>query len=170
MSVHLNPITATVRRVWPHLETAQAERLAVAEQLLIAIELERVADDPMALEKSQDLALFAHTAVQALQTGSATDVDINNLAMISNIAMLLAECGYGAEALDQIETAQHAVNSIRARHVRTGRVGCSGPELVAIRDLVDIHDQQLHLGPTQRQMTAVIAEMRRRMAAGEVMS
>lgn len=170
MTAHLNRITATVRRAWPHAETAQAERLAAAEQLLIAIELERVADDPMILSKSQDLALFAHTAVQALQIGSATDVDINNLAMISNVAMLLAECGYGAEALDQIEAAQNAVRSVRARHARTGRVGCTGPELVAIREMVDIHDQQLHLGPTQRQMTAVIAEMRRRMAAGEVMS
>lgn len=163
-------LAASISLAWPYVPAYRAEQSKALEQLLTAIEMDRLADDPMAMDQCMDLALFAHTATQALQTGQATDIDINNLAMISNIAMLLAECGYGAEALDDIITGQHAVRAVIARQDRTGRTGCSGPELQAIRDLVGLHDQQLHLGPTRRQMTAILAEMRRRMTEGEVMA
>ena len=168
VSTCITPVSRAIMAAWPQPDISAHE--ADMTELAALLEHQLLDAAPMSLVQCLDLALFAHTAVQALQTGQATDVDANNLAMISNIAMLLAECGYGADALDDIVAGQNAVRAVLARQDRTGRTGCSGLELQAIREMVDLHDQQLHLGPTQREMSAVIAEMRRRMADGEVMA
>lgn len=162
MSHRLQPLARSLRRAWPMVDPERIEAAAMAE---IALD----ASQAMTPDKARDLALFAHASMAALQRGEATEVDANNLALISNVALLLAEIGYGIEALPEIQAGQLAANGVRLRQLRTGRAVATGPELQALRELVDLHDQQLQLQPTGAQMTAVIAELRRRMADGEVM-
>lgn len=84
---------------------------------------------------------------------------------MSNIARLLAERGYGAEAIDDIVAAQQAALSMRLRWERTGRVGVTGTELQQLRTLIEIHEAQLALSPTTGEMRSVISEMHSANAA-----
>lgn len=119
--------------------------------------------------QSRDLLVFALAALDAVTRGEATDVDLNNLAVISNISLLLCERGYGANVLDDVIAAQHVVVSMRERFDRTSRVGVDGPGLQRLRDLMDIHGQQLEAQPTRQEMLGILSTMRQRMSAGHVM-
>lgn len=131
---------------------------------------ERAAWDAHTLDDAQiaDLSMFGLVALQAITSGRAGEAELTDIAVMSNITRLLAERGYGAEALPEIIAAQQAALSMRQRWERTGRVGLAGPELQALRTLMDIHEQQLALGPTAAEMRGVIAEMRAANAAGKV--
>jgi hypothetical protein len=120
-------------------------------------------------DQVRDLVIAAWSALDALPTGRGEECHIHTLACVANMSLLLSEIGYGAEALEDIKRGQDAVVSVMGRYARTGRAGCSGQELQLLRTLVDVHEQQLSLSPTRDEMLRVIAEMRRRMAAGEVL-
>lgn len=122
----------------------------------------------MAADQQLDLVIFCSSALDALAHGQATDIDVNNLAMISNLSMILCERGIGGNVLDDVIEAQCAVVEIQQRQARTGRIGASGPGLQALRDLVDIHEQQLEAAP-MGEVRAAISTMRNRMAAGHVL-
>ncbi len=153
-------ITKAIGQAWPCVTAEDIERRMLGELVLTA-------DQAMQRDQITDLSLFGHAALSALERGQATDVDVNNLAVIANVAMLLCEIGYGAEVLDTMVAGQRAVVSLQARHARTGRAVATGPELLAIREAIALHDQQLDMAPTAREMRAVIAELNRRNKAGE---
>jgi hypothetical protein len=155
-------ITQAIATAWPYVDPAMIERATLADLVITA-------DAPMELTQARDLALFGHAAITAVQRGAATDIDVSNLAVIANLSMLLAESGVGAEALPDILAGMDACNGLRLRHQRTGRAVATGPELQALCRLIDLHDEQLHLQPSARQMRAALGEMRRRMAEGRVL-
>jgi hypothetical protein len=123
---------------------------------------ERAALDAQTLDDGQiaDLSLFGLIALQTITSGQAGEAELADIAVMSNIARLLAERGYGAEAVDDIAAGQQAALAMRQRWERTGRVGLAGPELQALRTLMQIHEQQLALGPTAAELRSVIGEMR----------
>lgn len=132
---------------------------------------ERAALDAQTMDCAQiaDLSLFGLVALQTITAGQAGEAELTDIAVMTNISRLLAERGYGTEALPDIITAQHAALAMRNRWERTGRVGLSGPELQDLRKLLTIHEQQLALGIPSSELRGVIQEMHAANAAGEVM-
>lgn len=155
-------ITKAIGQIWPCITAEDIERRMLGELVLTA-------DEGMGRDQITDLSLFGHSALQALERGQATDIDVNNLAVITNVAMMLCEIGYGVEVIDTMIAGQKAVVSLQARHKRTGRAVATGPELIAIRDAIELHDQQLSMAPTAREMRSIMTELRRRLTAGEVL-
>ena len=116
----------------------------------------------------RDLQLIGHAAANAIRLGQGVPVDIDNLALISNMALVLAQMGLGADLLPEVLAGQDAVIGMQARLARTGKVGASGDELTALNTLLELHDAQLDIPPTVHEMRAAIAEVRRRREAGLV--
>lgn len=162
MNTSPHAITRAIGQAWPFVSAEDIERRMLGELALIA-------DQGMQRDQITDLSLFGHAALAALERGHATSVDTNNLAVISNVCMLLCEIGYGVEAIGDVIAGQRAVVSLKAREARTGRAVATGQELQAIRGVIDIHDQQLDMAPTAREMRVIMAELKRRLSAGEVM-
>lgn len=155
-------ITRAIGQAWPCITAEDIERRMLGELVLTA-------DQGMQRDQITDLSIFGHAALAALERGQATDTDVNNLAVITNVAMMLCELGYGAEVIDTMIAGQKAVVSVRNRRERIGRVIASGPELIAIREVIALHDQQLEMAPTGREMRVLMNELRRRLEAGEVL-
>ena len=133
---------------------------------------ERARIDASTIDEAQqrDLATFAWATLDALPNGQATDIDLDNLAVMVNISRLLAERGYGPEGLDAIMEGQMAVLAIKQRFERLGRATARGPELQALRLAIDIHEQQLAMQPTTRDMREVLDYMRQAVRDGRVIT
>lgn len=116
----------------------------------------------------RDLQLIGHAALTAITRGQGVPVDIDNLALISNMAMVLAEMGLGADLLNEVLQGQQAVISMQERLEQTGRVGASGPAIYALNVLLDVHDAQLDIPPSVHEMRQAIGEVQRRRRAGLV--
>ena len=132
----------------------------------------RAANSNEPLDPSQltDLALGYHGALAALTSGRGTWDDCNTLACASNIAVLLCECGFGADELAAMQAAQNAVFVAEQRGKSTGRYLLTGVELRALQELVDLHDAQLaHEECTEGRIVAVLAEIKARKVAGNVL-
>lgn len=133
---------------------------------------ERARIDAMTIDEAQqrDLATFAWATLDALPHGKATDIDLDNLAVMVNISRLLCDRGYGPEGEDAIKEGQWAVVGIKTRYERIGRAVATGPELQALRLAIEIHEQQLAMQPTTKDMREVLTQMRAAVKAGDVMA
>jgi len=63
-----------------------------------------------------------------------------------------------------------AVLAIKQRFERLGHAVATGLELQSLRLAIDIHEQQLAMQPTTREMREVIADMRAAVRDGRVMT
>jgi hypothetical protein len=112
-------------------------------------------------EQLLDLCMWARTAIDALRLGEGCEDHAGVLTEVANLSMLFCERGLGAEYKPLTRQAQEALLSIKARVTRRERereerrargeavderpipwVG-SGPELVVLTDVVELHEQQL---------------------------
>ena len=129
-----------------------------------------VSTAPLDADQLVDLGIGYHHALTALRTGAGGWSDANDLAMAANVALLLAEVGIGGEYLPAIRDAQDAIVALLARGQRVGRYVFDGPGLVAVTELLSVHDAQLECEAcTSAVMVGVLAEIRRRMADGQVL-
>lgn len=91
------------------------------------------------------LRLSELSAVDAFVRGVATKQDWKTVADMLNLTETMAHDGIGAEALDTCDRVTHALQQAHRRYHQHGRMGLSGPEIVALRELFDCHDQQRKL-------------------------
>ena len=116
------------RKVWP----TQVDTIA------IAIDGARITDAAH-LDK---LRLRELAAIEAFARGRATVEDWKDLADMLNVAETMGTQGIGPEVLPVCETAQRALAEAHRRHTQLGKLGLSGPELQALRELHEYHDLQ----------------------------
>lgn len=121
---------------------------------------------PMSNDKQLDLALSYRTAFEALRTGGACENDLHTLAAAVNIGLILCENGVGEDYIDVAKDAQQAMMRVLGRAQATGRFGLDGPAIGELALFCDLHDQQLQIA-TQGLVSAVVAEVRRRVVAGQ---
>lgn len=92
-----------------------------------------------------DLRIKNHAALDLLCTGKATkahiDVLIGAFNMVEALARLRDEMG--ADWVKEIQQAQDALLAVARRGVATEHFICKGPELVALKLAMEIHDAQL---------------------------
>lgn len=124
---------------------------------------------PLARQQLLDLAIGYHGALESLRTGGR-EADAHTLAMASNVALMLCELGIGGEYIDGVKRAQDAIVAMLARAAKGGRYGFDGPGLAAVQAMLELHDAQLESPDcTEGLLLAALAEIRKRMAAGQVL-
>lgn len=88
------------------------------------------------------LRLVELSAIESFAKGRATPHDWRTVADILNLAETMAKCGVGPEALDACVAVDAALSAAHARHESTGKLGMTGPQLIALRELAEWHDLQ----------------------------
>lgn len=81
-------------------------------------------------------------ALEAFQYGHATWKHWGCITALVQAARVLVEFGVGPEVLPSIEAVERFLEAAAARHEATGRLGATGPDLQAVRDLYEYHDLQ----------------------------
>ena len=126
----------------------------------------------MGLVKSQavDLGCAYFTALDALMGDRGTEQQWATLACAINVALLLAERGINAEALQIIKLAQEGLMAIR-RHAQAHGVWSANIAhhlKQAILAAVNAHDLQCGIA-TKAQLSEALREVHRRVEQGEVL-
>jgi hypothetical protein len=96
---------------------------------------------PLVSIKDEDtkLRLKNHIALEAIAKGQATNADLGILIAASNMTVALKCGGFGDEHHDIARAGADAIEALRNRE----RYVCTGPELTAIKRLIELHDAQL---------------------------
>lgn len=81
-------------------------------------------------------------ALESFRIGKATEEDWQMLSVMNAIAALMGYEGNGVEALVAARETQQHLDSIEQRFKKTGKWGCSGPELQSLRNMYEYHDLQ----------------------------
>lgn len=88
-----------------------------------------------------DLKLRNHGALTALMTGAANKGHVHDVIAAHNMCTALVARGVGSDYLWVVEASEVALRSLiqRPRYVLTG------PEITAMRDLLELHNQQIEV-------------------------
>lgn len=121
---------------------------------------------PLPDDSQRDLGIAYRASLQALLTGHGNEQAWATLSCSLNVALILAEQGFHAHGLQSIKLAQEAMMRVRERAQRTSKWAFDGEGIRAIRDAVNLHDEQITRA-TRRQVTEAVYEVRRRVMEGE---
>jgi len=157
---------AAVLAAWPLAGTPEQIE---ARHLLHLTEL---MGQPLGAGQLIDLGVAYHDAMLRITTGTGTDEHASTLGCCSNVAMVLAERGWGDESnLDTIREAQAHLVTLRRRGATTGRYVLTGPGITALNDMLTLHDQQLAADDlSQADLAEALREVHRRLDAGHVLT
>ena len=90
-------------------------------------------------DENVKLRLRNHLALESISKGKATHVDLGTLIAASNMTMALKRGGFGDEYHSTAIAGANAIEALR----NSGRFVCTGPELTAIKRMMELHDAQL---------------------------
>ena len=96
-----------------------------------------VTDEMISDEQTAELM-----AIERFFAGAATRQDWSTVADLNNIAETMAAGGHGVEVAKACEAVGQALSESHARYTATGRIGMTGPQLQALRDLWDYYNLQ----------------------------
>ena len=91
------------------------------------------------------LRLKYHTALEALISGEANSIDMDTLINACNMTMALKHHGFGDEYQDIAMAGTCAIEAIRNRLNRWGKVQATAKELEQIKAMMELHDAQLDI-------------------------
>lgn len=96
---------------------------------------------PLVSIKDEDtkLRLKNHIALDAIATGKGTSADLGILIAASNMTVALKCGGFGDEYHSIARAGADAIEALRD----SKRLVCTGPELTAIKRMIELHDAQL---------------------------
>lgn len=119
------------------------------------------------LTQLRDLMVAVHSSLRAIEDGAGTEDDITQLAVASNIALIFAERGLGTEYIPEVKEAQRHIVDAQERLKQSGKVGLTGPGMLAIRRMLELHDEQIkHPEANEGAMRSALREIFSRMLAG----
>ena len=136
----------------------------LGDAVSVAIQGARVIDD----RRLAALREVERTALEAFQFGRAEWKHWGAITGVVQAARVLVEFGVGPEVLPAIEQVERFLEAAQARHEATGRLGATGPDLQAVRDLYEYHDLQrtsIDLATYQRAVEKAINRARHAKAA-----
>ena len=123
---------------------------------------------PLEQDQRTDLGIAYRMAFQSLRTGTGQESDFHTIACTLNIALVLAERGFGVEWVEQVKAAQDGLMRCLGRGQKTGSWGLDGPAMTALTDALALHDEQIVLA-TQKEIREAIAEVHRRITNGDTL-
>lgn len=92
-----------------------------------------------------NLRLQNANAVDALVRGIAKPAHVNALSAMSNVTQALVQMKVGEDFVDLADAGYDAIAALYDRAVATQRILCRGPEIKAIKDLLELHDAQMRI-------------------------
>lgn len=92
-----------------------------------------------------ELGLANHNAMDALVHGIATCEHMNALMAMSNATVALVHLGFGKEYDDVVTRGYEALSSVIERGKPTARFICKAPEIVALNELLEVHEAQVEV-------------------------
>ena len=115
------------------------------------------------------LKLKNHEALDSILKGRGTkdDVDVLIAAMNMSEALTRIRDELGVDWSIEIKTAQDALYSMAKRGVAKGRFAFTGPEMTAVKLVMDIHDAQLdecHVKEMEQALDIIHEEIRLKKA------
>jgi hypothetical protein len=86
-----------------------------------------------------------HEALAAMLNGTATKVDVDALISAVNVAeaLIRVRADLGRDWAVEIKAAQDAIHSMGVRGYKKNKFLFTGPEMAAVKVVVELHDQQL---------------------------
>lgn len=136
-----------------------------------ALPLRLASGHKMTAAQLRDMSLAAHTALRAIEDGNGTENDLHQLAFTSNVSLIMAERGLGTEYLEEVKQGQQHIVELVGRHNRKQSLLLTGPGIVAVRRILELHDAQIeHSAFTEGMAYASVHAVLNRMYAGEVMA
>lgn len=90
-----------------------------------------------------NIKLLATNAFAELSTGTAQKDHVDKLVAAHNIVQSLMHLGYGSQFEAWTDRSKDALVAICERSKKLGRYVATGPELQALRDLLELHDSQM---------------------------
>lgn len=114
--------------------------------------------NPLKDDQQRDLALCYHISFEnMLKRGNEEDWYV--LAATMNVALLLAEQGYGEEFIPEIKDAMESLMAVKYRADRTGHWAFDGAGIQHMRVAIDLHDQQCAIanrGEIKKALKAIV--------------
>ncbi len=91
------------------------------------------------------LKIKNHVALETIMRGDGDRLAIDDLIASMNIAEALYKINpaLGLDYATEIKAAQDAIYSLGKRWLDTGKVVFTGPEMMAVREAMNVHDAQL---------------------------
>jgi hypothetical protein len=122
-----------------------------------------------------DLKLKNHGALDSILTGKGTREHVDVLIAAVNIceAMVRIRDDLGVDWATEIRAAQDALLTMARRGLEKGRFAFTGPEMIAIKLVMDIHDAQLDdctVKEMEQALFIVHEEIRQKKARSIVMA
>ncbi|SDH10526.1 hypothetical protein SAMN05216466_107115 [Paraburkholderia phenazinium] len=100
--------------------------------------------NPLTDDQQRDLGLVYHIAFeQMLRDGDEESWYV--LASSMNVALVLAERGYGEEFIPEVKAAMESLMAVKYRADRTGKWTFDESGIAAMRHAITLHDQQCAL-------------------------
>jgi len=99
--------------------------------------------EALSLDQLRDLMIAVHSSLKAIRDGAGREEDVIQLAVASNITLILAEAGLGREYIPEVKTAQRHILRLSRLWAQWGRVDLDGDGLEAIRRMLELHDEQI---------------------------
>lgn len=123
--------------------------------------IDRIIDkSPLTRSQQTDLGLCHHLAFEnMLKRGSEEDWYV--LASSMNVALVLAEQGYGAEYIPEVKAAMESIMDAKYRADRTKRWAFDGIGIQNMRRALELHDQQCAMATRAEIKAALQAIMKR---------
>jgi len=120
---------------------------------------------PVHPEHQTNMSVTCWQAFNNITQGESTEEHWAILAASINASLILAERGLGTLYVPYVTTALDAMFECQQRGNRTGAWRFTGPGMNAVRDALEVIDEQLkHV--TQDQMRQALIEVERRQEAG----
>jgi hypothetical protein len=111
-----------------------------------------------------DLKIKNSGAMNALLRGAATRDDMDALIAMSNITEALYKLGFGQEYGEVCIGGREAIIAITHRAVQHGRFVPTGPEIIKLNLLMELHDAQMDV-ITIKDMERALAYARQQFAS-----
>lgn len=112
-------------------------------KLVNPIEMAMLGVAPAGQEILDDIRTRNLSAIDAFAKGVATPADWRTIADCLNVAETMARGGIGPEVLEPCKQVQSALGEAHRRYRQLGRLGLTGPEIQALRELHEYHDLQI---------------------------
>lgn len=123
----------------------------------------------LSLAQLRDLMIAVHLSLKAIEDGQGREEDVIQLAVASNVALILAEAGLGREHIPDVKEAQRHIVRLQELWNQWGRVDMDGDAKDAIVRMLELHDEQIaHPDCTEDKMRAALRLIHARMVAGHV--
>lgn len=106
-----------------------------------------------------DLKIKNHAAMDLLTKGKAEHSDIDTLIAMVNMTEAFARLGFGKDYSDVVKNGLQSLRSVGARGAESGRFILKAAEMIALNELMELHDAQMEV-VTLKDMDAAIALVR----------